>query len=64
MKDKKTKQQGITLLPLISLVVGSAIGGGIFGIMADLSGSAGAPTIFSWLLVGGSMLMLALTIYN
>ncbi|MFV0557765.1 MAG: basic amino acid/polyamine antiporter [Enterococcus sp.] len=62
MNGKKAK--GIGLIPLIAIVIGSAIGGGIFGIMSDLSGSAAGPTLLSWGLVGGAMLMLSLSINN
>lgn len=61
---KQSQASGIGLIPLIALVIGSAIGGGIFGIMSDISGAAGGPALFSWLLVGGSMLMLSLSINN
>ena len=62
--DTEQQNQGIGLFPLAALVIGSAIGGGVFGIMTDISGSAGAPAIFSWVLVGTAMLMLSLSINN
>ncbi|GAB6085614.1 basic amino acid/polyamine antiporter [Alkaliphilus crotonatoxidans] len=58
------QQKGIGIIGLAGLVVGSAIGGGIFGMMADLSGSAPGPALFAWLLVGTSMLALSLSINN
>lgn len=62
--DTEQQKKGIGLIPLAALVIGSAIGGGVFGIMTDLSGSAGGPALFSWLLVGTSMMMLSLSINN
>ncbi|EMF0128930.1 arginine-ornithine antiporter, partial [Enterococcus hirae] len=53
--DTEQQNKGIGLFPLAALVIGSAIGGGVFGIMTDISGSAGAPAIFSWVLVGTAM---------
>ncbi|HAQ5865901.1 TPA: arginine:ornithine antiporter, partial [Enterococcus faecium] len=50
--DTEQQKKGIGLIPLAALVIGSAIGGGVFGIMTDISGSAGGPAIFSWVLVG------------
>lgn len=62
--DTEQQKKGIGLIPLAALVIGSAIGGGVFGIMTDISGSAGGPAIFSWVLVGTAMLMLSLSINN
>ncbi|HAQ5742845.1 TPA: arginine:ornithine antiporter, partial [Enterococcus faecium] len=39
--DTEQQKKGIGLIPLAALVIGSAIGGGVFGIMTDISGSAG-----------------------
>ena len=58
------QRKGIGIIGLAGLVVGSAIGGGVFGIMADLSGSAPGPALFAWLLVGVAMLALSLSINN
>ncbi|MFV0559597.1 MAG: basic amino acid/polyamine antiporter [Enterococcus sp.] len=63
-ETEQQKKNGIGLLPLAALVVGSAIGGGIFGIMSDISGAAAGPAIFSWLFVGAAMMMLSLSINN
>lgn len=62
--DTEQQKKGIGLIPLAALVIGSAIGGGVFGIMTDISGSAGGPALFSWVLVGTSMMMLSLSINN
>ena len=43
---QSNRKKGIGLIPLAALVIGSAIGGGVFGIMTDISGSAGGPAIF------------------
>ncbi|MFV0561001.1 MAG: basic amino acid/polyamine antiporter [Enterococcus sp.] len=62
--NETDQKKGLGLIPLSAIVIGSAIGGGVFGIMTDISGSAGAPALFSWGLVGGAMLMLCLSINN
>src|SRR5262245_4417167 len=50
----------LTLLPLIALVIGSMIGGGVFNLPSDMSrgASPGAITI-GWVITGIGMLMLA-----
>lgn len=63
-KEKGSNKQGIGIISLAALVVGSAIGGGVFGIMEDLSQSSAKAVLFSWLLVGTSMMMLSLSINN
>ena len=50
----------LTLLPLIALVVGSMIGGGVFNLPSDMSGRASpGAIIIGWLVTGIGMLMLA-----
>jgi len=50
----------LTLAPLIALVVGSMIGGGVFNLPRDMSSGAGAAAIvIGWLISGAGMLMLA-----
>jgi arginine:ornithine antiporter / lysine permease len=50
----------LTLLPLIALVVGSMIGGGVFNLPSDMSRAAApAAIIIGWLITGIGMLMLA-----
>lgn len=50
----------LTLLPLIALVVGSMIGGGVFNLPSDMSRSASPGAIvIGWLITGIGMLMLA-----
>ncbi|MEC0246041.1 basic amino acid/polyamine antiporter [Paenibacillus chitinolyticus] len=50
------------LLPLISLVVGSMIGGGIFSMPADMAQDAGSgAALIGWALTGIGVIMLALT---
>ncbi|WP_068777057.1 basic amino acid/polyamine antiporter [Paenibacillus sp. FJAT-26967] len=50
------------LLPLISLVVGSMIGGGIFSMPADMAQDAGSgAALIGWVLTGLGVIMLALT---
>lgn len=50
----------LALLPLIALVVGSMIGGGVFNLPSDMSRSASPGAIvIGWLITGIGMLMLA-----
>lgn len=50
----------LTLLPLIALVVGSMIGGGVFNLPSDMSRQASPGAILiGWLITGIGMLMLA-----
>ncbi|MFB7816740.1 basic amino acid/polyamine antiporter [Paenibacillus chitinolyticus] len=50
------------LLPLISIVVGSMIGGGIFSMPADMAQDAGSgAALIGWALTGIGVIMLALT---
>jgi arginine:ornithine antiporter / lysine permease len=50
----------LTLLPLIALVVGSMIGGGVFNLPRDMSQSASPGAIvIGWVITGIGMLMLA-----
>src|SRR6516162_680225 len=51
----------LTLLPLVALVVGSMIGGGVFHLPSDMSRHAGSGAIvIGWIITGIGMLMLAL----
>lgn len=50
----------LTLLPLIALVVGSMIGGGVFNLPRDMSaGASPSAIIIGWAITGIGMLMLA-----
>jgi arginine:ornithine antiporter/lysine permease len=50
----------LTLIPLIALVVGSMIGGGVFNLPSDMSRSASpGAVIIGWVITGIGMLMLA-----
>lgn len=52
--------QKLTLLPLIALVVGSMIGGGVFNLASDMSRNASPGAILiGWIITGIGMLMLA-----
>jgi arginine:ornithine antiporter/lysine permease len=52
--------RGLTLVPLIALVIGSMIGGGVFNLPADMSRTASpAAVLIGWLITGVGMLMLA-----
>src|SRR4029453_12682944 len=49
----------LTLLPLIALVVGSMIGGGVFNLPSDMSrGAPPGAIILAWLIAGVARLML------
>ncbi|QFR34463.1 arginine-ornithine antiporter [Ancylobacter sp. TS-1] len=50
----------LTLLPLVALVVGSMIGGGVFNLPSDMSrGASPLAIIIGWVVTGVGMLMLA-----
>ncbi len=50
----------LTLLPLIALVVGSMIGGGVFNLPSDMSrGASPLAIVLGWVITGIGMLMLA-----
>jgi arginine:ornithine antiporter/lysine permease len=55
----------LTLVPLIALVVGSMIGGGVFNLPSDMSGRASpGAIILGWVITGIGMLMLAFVYQN
>ena len=58
--EEKPASGKLTLLPLVALVVGSMIGGGVFNLSSDMSRAA-APgaIIIGWIITGIGMLMLA-----
>ena len=50
----------LTLLPLIALVVGSMIGGGVFNLPSDMArGASPGAILIGWIITGIGMLMLA-----
>jgi arginine:ornithine antiporter/lysine permease len=52
--------QKLTLLPLIALVIGSMIGGGVFNLPSDMSrGASPGAILIGWIITGIGMLMLA-----
>lgn len=52
--------QKVPLAALVALVIGSMIGGGIFGLPHQMAGAAApGPLIIGWLITGVGMLMLA-----
>lgn len=58
--DRPAGTDKLTLLPLIALVVGSMIGGGVFNLPSDMSGRASpGAIIIGWVITGFGMLMLA-----
>lgn len=51
----------VSLTALTALVIGSMIGGGIFGLPSQMAGSAApGPLIIGWIITGAGMLMLAM----
>jgi arginine:ornithine antiporter / lysine permease len=59
------KIQKLTLLPLIALVLGSMIGGGVFNLPSDMSRHASPGAILiGWIITGIGMLMLAFVYQN
>jgi arginine:ornithine antiporter / lysine permease len=55
----------LTLLPLVALVLGSMIGGGVFNLPSDMSAHASpAAIIIGWAITGVGMLMLAFVYQN
>jgi arginine:ornithine antiporter/lysine permease len=55
----------LSLLPLVALVVGSMIGGGVFNLPRDMSKAAGpGAIIIGWVITGIGMLMLAFVYQN
>ena len=55
----------LTLLPLVALVIGSMIGGGVFNLPSDMSAHASPGAIITgWLITGIGMLMLAFVYQN
>ncbi len=55
----------LTLLPLIALVVGSMIGGGVFNLPRDMSvGASPGAIVIGWTITGLGMLMLAFVFQN
>jgi arginine:ornithine antiporter / lysine permease len=56
-QEQSTK---LSLLPLVALVIGSMIGGGVFNLPSDMSRRASAgPIVLGWIITGIGMLMLA-----
>ncbi|MCW2243108.1 arginine-ornithine antiporter [Azospirillum canadense] len=54
------KSHKLTLLPLVALVVGSMIGGGVFNLPSDMSkGASPGAILIGWFITGIGMLMLA-----
>jgi arginine:ornithine antiporter/lysine permease len=54
------ESQKLTLLPLIALVIGSMIGGGVFNLPSDMSrGASPGAILIGWIITGIGMLMLA-----
>lgn len=59
------KNQGISKLGLVALVVSSSIGSGVFGITSDLANAAApGPAILAWIIVGIGILALVLSLNN
>src|SRR6188768_1574689 len=58
--DVRPTTHKLTLVPLIALVLGSMIGGGVFNLPSDMSrGASPGAIIIGWIITGIGMLMLA-----
>lgn len=58
--DETVQSSKLSLLPLVALVVGSMIGGGVFSLPGDMSAHASPGAIMiGWAITGVGMLMLA-----
>lgn len=63
--DPAANQHGLGMTALISTVVTSCVGGGIFALASDLALAASpGPALIAWGLVGFGILMLALSLNN
>ncbi|MDO4243887.1 MAG: arginine-ornithine antiporter [Actinomyces sp.] len=59
-EDSPSSSPKVSLAALTALVIGSMIGGGIFGLPQQMAGAAApGPLIIGWLITGFGMLMLA-----
>ncbi|WP_237902946.1 arginine-ornithine antiporter [Azospirillum brasilense] len=59
------KSDKLTLLPLVALVVGSMIGGGVFNLPSDMSkGASPGAILIGWMITGIGMMMLAFVYQN
>lgn len=55
----------LTLVPLVALVVGSMVGGGVFNLPSDMSrGASPGAILIGWIITGVGMLMLAFVYQN
>lgn len=60
VRDESGASDKLTLLPLVALVIGSMIGGGVFHLPGDMSRHAAPGAIVvGWIITGIGMLMLA-----
>ncbi|MGE3872521.1 MAG: arginine-ornithine antiporter [Parvibaculaceae bacterium] len=65
IEARSAETHKLTLLPLIALVIGSMIGGGVFNLPSDMSKAASPGAILiGWLITGFGMLMLAFVYQN
>jgi arginine:ornithine antiporter / lysine permease len=63
--EAHSEPQKLTLLPLIALVIGSMIGGGVFNLPSDMSkGASPGAILIGWMITGFGMLMLAFVYQN
>lgn len=62
-RQPRTSTTGISLAPLVAVVVTSSIGVGIFALTSDLANAAApGPALLAWLIVGFGILMLSLSL--
>ena len=65
MEEQQTQEKKLGLIPLVALVVGSIVGGGVFNLMTDMAKEASlGGIIIGWLVAGFGMAMLAFSFQN
>lgn len=63
--NDSTRGRNLGLLPLVGLIIGSMIGGGIFHLPAQIAGVAGSgPMLIGWLVFGLGMIFLSQVFQN
>ncbi|WP_409298831.1 arginine-ornithine antiporter [Peribacillus sp. SCS-26] len=65
MEEQQSRKAGLSLWPLIALVIGSVIGGGAFNLPSDIAqGAHSGAILFGWLITGTGIIALGLSFQN